>query len=60
MVLEAVAVGLTSDLAVSFVVVVGVLIKASPALAEARGREGLKLCSVDVAYVVSHFLASFH
>jgi hypothetical protein len=46
---------LARDLTVSLLVVVGVLLRSDPALAEARWREGFQLRSMYVAYVLGHF-----
>jgi hypothetical protein len=49
-----VVVWLAGNLAISLLIVVGVLLKPSTALAEARWREGFELKAVDVTDVVCH------
>jgi hypothetical protein len=49
---------LAGDLAISLLIVVGVLLEPSSALAEAGRREGFELRAADVADVASHFAIS--
>jgi hypothetical protein len=48
-------IGLASDLGISLLAVVEVLLKCGFGGAEARGREGLELGSVYVFYALGHF-----